>query len=237
MKLDVSENLINDSAVRMNSFRVDEEIRDLDFLIKEDIGLLKDMGFDKKMVNKVYILLNPENINRAIDYLTEVNGIYQHNYIQSTKPNEKNLCFICKKPRGKHIHNSLNNILNENTNINDIITPKGLDEDDDFSLDECNVCYESIKKNEKKFNEIKCGHLFCNHCWFNYLKTLITEASVEKIKCMDVNCNAIMTEEFILKHISENQNLITKYRRFKKRAEIIKDKKKECVLILIVTAF
>ena len=226
MKLDVSENLIDDSAVRMNSFRVDEEIRDLDFLIKEDIRLLKDMGFDKKMVNKVYILLNPENINRAIDYLTEVNGIYQHNYIQSTKPNEKYLCFICKKPRGKHIHNSLNNILNENTNINDIITPKGLDEDDDFSLDECNVCYESIKKNEKRFNEIKCGHLFCNHCWFNYLKTLITEASVEKIKCMDVNCNAIMTEEFILKHISENQNLITKYRRFKKRAEIIKDKKK-----------
>ena len=98
MKLDVSENLIDDSDVRMNSFRVDEEIRDLDFLIKEDIGLLKDMGFDKKMVNKVYILLNPENINRAIDYLTEVNGIYQHNYIQSTKPNEKYLCFICKKP-------------------------------------------------------------------------------------------------------------------------------------------
>ena len=34
------------------------------------------MGYDKKMINKVYILLRPENIERAIDYLTQKKKIY-----------------------------------------------------------------------------------------------------------------------------------------------------------------
>ena len=44
---------------------------------------------------------------------------------------------------------------------------------------------------------MKCGHLFCTHCWFNYLKTAITEAKVEQIKCMDHECKEILSEEFI----------------------------------------
>ena len=57
-------------------------------------------------------------------------------------------------------------------------------DNDNFSYDECQVCYEEINKEEKNFNQIPCGHLFCTHCWQNYLRTLITEAKVEKIKCM-----------------------------------------------------
>ena len=71
--------------------------------------------------------------------------------------------------------------------------------------------------------------LFCTRCWQNYLSTLITEAKVEKIKCMDHGCKDIISEEFILKHISENENLIEKYNKFKKRAEIINDKNKNYV--------
>ena len=55
------------------------------------------MGFDEKMINKVYILLRPQNIDGAIDYMTEINGIYNHNFFGSANPKEKNLCFICKK--------------------------------------------------------------------------------------------------------------------------------------------
>ena len=40
-------------------------------------------------------------------------------------------------------------------------------------------------------------------------------------------CKDIISEEFILKHISENENLIEKYNKFKKRAEIINDKNKK----------
>jgi hypothetical protein len=40
--------------------------------IKADIELLCNMGFDRKMVNKVYLLLSPESIERAVDYMTVI---------------------------------------------------------------------------------------------------------------------------------------------------------------------
>ena len=101
MEIDVKEDLIEvngrDSEIieeEINNFLDKEEGQN----IKSDIELLNDMCFDKKMFNKVYILLKPENIERAIDYMTEINEIYQHDFVPSSKPKEKNLCFICKKP-------------------------------------------------------------------------------------------------------------------------------------------
>ena len=44
---------------------------------------------------------------------------------------------------------------------------------------------------------------------------------------MNHECNDEISEDFIMKHISENNNLIEKYKKFKKRAEIIKDKNKK----------
>jgi len=94
---------------------------------------------------------------------------------------------------------------------------------------ECEVCYDELNNEEIKKNSIPCGHYFCTHCWFNYLKTSIIEAKVENIKCMEHECTDIISEEFILKHLTGNNDLIEKYNKFKKRAEIINDKnKKQC---------
>ena len=80
MKINIEENLIEDG--NRNSISIENEFTD--FLesnernsIKADIELLKSMGFDKKMINKIYVLLRPENIERAIDYMTEIDGVYQ----------------------------------------------------------------------------------------------------------------------------------------------------------------
>ena len=105
MLLNVDENLVNKSR---DSTIIESEIEN--FLetnegqnIKADIQLLNDMGFDKKMINKVYILLRPENMERAIDYMSEIDGIYQHDFVSSSNPTEKLLCFICKKPKQFHL--------------------------------------------------------------------------------------------------------------------------------------
>ena len=183
------------------------------------------MGFDKKMINKVYILLRPENIERAIDYMTEINGIYQHNYLSSNK--EQNLCFICKKPKINHLdHNEDNNNEQDIINVSDNILNKD-NIDNDFVDGECGLCYEGIYKKDKIKNTLPCGHLFCNHCWLNYLKTLISESKVDNIKCMSHECHDHISEEFIIKHISEDNKLLDKYKRFKKRVEIFKDKNKK----------
>ena len=243
MLADVEENLID---ISRNSNVIDSEIEN--FLetnegqnIKADIQLLNDMGFDKKMINKVYILLRPENIERAIDYMSERDGIYQHDFVTSNNPKDKLLCFICKKPKQYHLDYIPNDLLDDNNNINnnnhielinhqhqnDIVEIEDNSWDKDKNEGECEVCYEEIKKEEKEKNTLPCGHLFCTHCWFNYLKTSILEAKVDNIECMNHECNEEVSEDFIMKHIFENQNLIEKYKKFKKRAEIIKDKNKK----------
>ena len=124
MKIDIKENLIE--LERRDSVVIDDELnkfldKDEGQNIKADIELLNNMGFDKKMINKVYILLRPENIERAIDYMTELDGIYQHNFISNNNPNEKSLCFICKNPKNKHLDFIPDDLLNDidlNNNIN-----------------------------------------------------------------------------------------------------------------------
>ena len=165
--------------------------------------------------------------------MTEIDGVYQHDFFPSSNPYERTLCFICKKPRNNHLDYipddllieadlNNNNIINNNQIIidepNNNINKK--DDDENNLFDECEVCYEEINKDDKKLNVIPCGHLFCTHCWFNYLRTLITEAKVEKIKCMDHECHEILSEEFIVMHISEDKSLMEKYIKFKKRADI-----------------
>ena len=95
MKINVEENLIDPN--QRSSVTIENEMQS--FLesnegenIKSDIQLLTEMGFNKTMINKVYILLRPPNIDRAIDYMTEVDGIYQHDFLESTK--DKSLSFI-----------------------------------------------------------------------------------------------------------------------------------------------
>ena len=243
MQINVGNDLILQVERNQNYIKSESNINTNEFPNKKsDIEILNDMGFDRAMINKVYIILNPENIERAIDYMTEINGIYQHNFLESNNPNEKNLCFICNNPEQNHINykpddtlintetgdifienseilDNINKNNQENTTNNNII-------DNDNIFGECLVCYENINQYDKELNSIKCGHLFCFNCWFNYLKTLIIEAKVDEIKCMEQGCNEIITEEFIINHISGDVELIKKYNKFKKRAEIIKDKNK-----------
>ena len=248
----VNENLIDKSSQsQRDTLTVENEFKVLMTTeegekIKADIELLKDMGYNKTMINKIYILLHPENIERAIDYMTEINGIYQHNFFEnhiSTK--DKNLCFICKKPKQYHLdyipdYLLDNNINNQNNNSNnEFIEQDSLDFSYEVKKDsakeeknvdnECNVCFEEIGENEKNFNALPCGHICCTQCWLNYLKTLITEAKVDHIKCVEHKCSEIISEDFILKHIQDDKKLLDKYKKFKKRANIINDKnKRQC---------
>ena len=79
------------------------EINEVDN-IRNDINRLIEMGFNKKIINKVYVILNPENIERAITIMTQINGKYQHNFYENNyKFKDKNLCFICNEPKNLHI--------------------------------------------------------------------------------------------------------------------------------------
>ena len=222
--------------------------------IVSDIVLLQEMGYDIKVINKIYILLKPDNIERAIDYMSEINGICQHNFFENSNSNtDKDICFICKKNKIYHQDyfqekasylNENNNFININNSFNININNLNVGmEDDNISFNfnskeiltkneknmakiECNICFEKFNEKEKDSNTLPCGHFCCNQCWLNYFKSSISEGNAEDIKCMNFECNSIISEEFILNKIKGDQTLIDKYRKFKLLAEIINDENK-----------
>ena len=215
--------------------------------INQEIEFLNDMGFDRLMVNKIYLLLKPKNIDKAIDFMIEKNGFYQHNFMPNTFP--EYICYFCQKPRQYHlgyvpndliintdtnssvsINNEENEIkldLNSNSNFEQISVINDESNANNESNELCRVCYEKINDEDKINNSLPCGHLFCSNCWLDYLKTLISEAKTNKIKCMESKCSEYISEEFIIQHISKDLNLSEKYIKFKNRYEIIKDKNKK----------
>ena len=103
MLLNVQENLIEPAR---ESLTIDNQIEEMlesneGQNIKSDIDLLVQMEFDKKMINKVYILLRPPNIDRALDYMSEVDGIYQHDFIESSISKRKIFMFYLQKTKTK----------------------------------------------------------------------------------------------------------------------------------------
>ena len=241
----LNENLINSKFSR-NTFLIEKEMEKFmtdhegDMIIT-DIMLLEDMGYERKMINKVYILLKPQNMEAAIEYMTEVDGIYQHDFFESgnKSDNEKKICFICKRPKRFHI-NYVPDDNEDNTNIDNLEDESDLlikNEKTSINLkingleinNICSVCYEDIEKEDIEFNYLPCGHICCTQCWVSYLKTLITEANVEAIKCVEYKCKQEIPEDFIMKHIKSDSKLVEKYKKFKFRASIFKDpNKKQC---------
>ena len=72
------ENNSSSSESEIYNFTLKEESD----IIKADIQLLKEMGYNEKVINKIYILIRPENIERAIDLMTPINGIYHHEFYE-----------------------------------------------------------------------------------------------------------------------------------------------------------
>ena len=88
---------------------------------------------------------------------------------------------------------------------------------------ECIVCCSTVSKEEMKRRHLPCGHICCDICWAEYLRTKIEEAAVAKITCVGLDCKEELSEDFILIHINGNSALIKKYHKFLDRAQIIKD--------------
>ena len=59
------------------------------------------MGFNEGLVKKVYLFLTPHNIDEAIELMSEINGIYQHDFYENPSPINHE-CFICKSEKQYH---------------------------------------------------------------------------------------------------------------------------------------
>ena len=209
---------------------------------ENDISTLLSMGFDKKMVKKVYVLLRPRNIDEVIYLLTQDDGKYHHYFIE--RHGKENKCFICDTNREMHVkfipkEKSIKSISNKDTDYNDrlnkelislneplVSSEREREETTEIEINskiQCEICEEFLSQKEIKENILPCKHFFCTDCYLNNLKEQITKNNVYSIKCMKHECKEELDVKFIGKILKENNELYEKYLKFKKRNEISKN--------------
>ena len=129
--------------------------------------ILEDMGFDKLMIKKVYLDINPKSLEDSIQYMTENNDIYQHKVF----PKENNKCCYCGEEEKYHINyenkNEAKIIDNNNIEINDKQLKKLKEKGEKAT---CKI----IAKDEKG-NGINGSGFFCKILYLNKtIKILFT---------------------------------------------------------------
>ena len=91
---------------------------------------------------------------------------------------------------------------------------------------ECPICNDDFIETEKNKVE-KCGHSFCDSCWYDFLSVNIKENKLPSIKCLEHDCGEKLTDEFIINLLNSDTTLIKKYKRYKLELEIMKDPNKK----------
>ena len=167
---------------------------------------------------------------------------------------ENDICEICGEIKEFHIikdfninnnNNNINNLNEENNlfnnnennkiNINDdknsrldilideeIEDQKEDEEEEEIELNKCPICLDDL---DDPVEIEKCKHKFCYDCFNSYLVNLINNNNIEKIPCPKNKCsNKELTEEFFSQYLSGQEYF--KYRHFKSKNEIARDKKK-----------
>ena len=205
------------------------------------INKLIEFGYESKISKRLIYILHPANIEQAIEYLSEENGIIQHYFFQNSIQNDK--CFICGKGREQHlirINNDMQSInsfnfikKDDNNSINDSYLSKSIKiKDYSINIEKeignkiCSICEEEYNQSNYTTLE-KCSHSFCKSCWINYLLVNINEKKIIKIKCMESSCEEILPENFIYKLIYNNNELISQFNENKLRQEILDNPRKK----------
>ena len=92
--------------------------------IDHDVATLIEMGYDDKLIEKVYNILHPRDITQAINYMTKENNVYNHPFASGKRSSL--LCLICNEPMENHLNS------NPQTNHFENRSEMLFDEDDDF---------------------------------------------------------------------------------------------------------
>ena len=214
---------------------------------------LESMGFPRPLIDKIYSVMHPANIEEALDYMNKNdNDKFTHSYI----PNASNVCSICGYKRSDH---QIDDLLNAQVEKKEEkIEEKKIDllDDDNDDIDEdlrnmfnkykgkftnnnyenynykyesekeCGVCGDTIESKDIPKIKLPCKHYFCIDCWKEYLKEKINNANVYKLTCMQSKCNHILEEKFIKTILDKDEALQEKYDKFLKRKKLMDSNKK-----------
>ena len=87
----------------------------------------------------------------------------------------------------------------------------------------CQICKEELTAEELKNNFVGCFHVFCDDCYYNYLKEKIDNNNVEKINCPFHKCSFFLFNNFIERKIIKDILLLKKYKKLLRRKQLMVD--------------
>ena len=240
----------NNNSLDNNKISINNISIYLDSEIIPIIDQLEQMGFNKLYSKRLVAYYHPQSIDEALIYFLKENEIIQHFFIEDREFIEDKICFLCGEKKEIHLgyipENSNNDNDNNNKNnilYNDIILDELISEDNKMNVqfissnDEtnsiksikkmtCGICSELfVEDNGNKLE--KCGHSFCNECWYNFLSIKIKENKISFIKCLNYECQEKLSDNFIFNILKSNQNLVEQYKKYKYELEVINDPNKK----------
>ena len=215
---------------------------------------LIEIGYSKLYSKRLLAYYHPKSIEEALNYFLKENGIIQHFFIEEKKENNK-VCFLCGDKKEIHLgyipekfhkliseDNNFDNINSKNILINEIINENDNNINNNLissnnknnlidSLtikkeEECPICSNLFFQSENNTLE-KCGHSFCDNCWFQFLSIKIKENKLTFIKCLDYECQEKLSDKFIINLLKSNKNLINQFNNYKFELDIINNPNKK----------
>ena len=85
----------------------------------------------------------------------------------------------------------------------------------------CLVCDEKLKEKEKRNNYLECYHYFCDDCYYEYFKEKISNNQIGRIKCLQKDCDTILSSNFIEKILYRDIPLLEQYKNLESRRQLI----------------
>ena len=218
-------------------------------VINEDHRLLEQ---PKQMMNNVISHISNSVNKKAsvnelghnenkIDYkiendICEICGeLKEFHKIKDYNINNNNKIFNNQNINNGFDFNNLNLLIDEEENNNEKVPKDNIknrilvddeedekEEEEEINPNECPICMDQF---ENPVEMEKCKHKFCFECFNSYLVNLINQNNIDKIPCPKNKCsNKELSEEFFSQYLSEQEYF--KYRQFKSKNEIARDKKK-----------
>ena len=229
------ENMLIDSFHSLNSLpkslsirgNLAENIRKCvfvrNFMKKEDIQInqLIIMGYNELIVNRLYNIYLPDKVEEAIEFLTPINRIYQHPFYHSNISSTK--CFICNQEKSIHINTFPKLTIDERIEIrnNDAVAINI------ENKQKCEMCFNIMSNQAKTKLSLICGHSCCFDCWKKYFKEELNKSMITPLHCFSLKCHELLTDDFILSIIKDENQLIVKYEQLKIRIDIYTSQNKK----------